>query len=268
MSKLTVREISPVSGEDAVKISGRVTAQYDGEDVDIRTLAGGIQIGMDFPFSKSHPATPPLSEYFAELNGQIITDPDSPYYTWRIENKNGADVVLSGVEWASGVAVVDVKDAPAIGGGDFVIGLGIAENAYITGVTDNGNGTSSITMTDTSFSGTIDTTFTNNGTFDRGGLTSGVGKKDQMQLITGQFGHTGDGYVPGAILASGEGSFSGCFTGGLSTIRQSASIDGESTKWRSINFSSANSPNARTSDTTEGETHPHYKTTVYVRRIK
>ena len=81
---------------------------------------------------------------------------------------------------------------------------------------------------------------------------SGTKQMDQMQRIFGQMGRfTGDGTTNGAISR-----------GGTSSSFSTGSFDR-----RQFTFNSANSPDARASETTDGETRPKNITATYYMRI-
>jgi hypothetical protein len=94
-----------------------------------------------------------------------------------------------------------------------------------------------------------------NGVFLRAGETAGVYKQDQMQRITGVVAQTGGGVTQTADAFTLEANPDAI---GLST---------ESGRGARISFNSANSPNARTSDTTAGETAPTHVTAIALLRV-
>lgn len=86
------------------------------------------------------------------------------------------------------------------------------------------------------------------------GRSFGSAQLDQMQRITGEF--SAHGVAKGGRLGS-DGAFSNGGSGG----RNGASGDGGN---RAISFNSANSPNARVSSTTDGETRPRNVALMYI----
>ena len=213
-------------------------------------------IGTVKDWDKTLSGTPALDATWHECDGSMIDDADSPYDGQRIRNLNGADVILTGIVWASGVATIPSADLPALAVGDYVAGSGIDSEAYITNITGT-----TVTMSDTSFSGTVTTTFSNDGRFVRGGVTSGVGQKDQMQLIEGGF--TSRNHMYGSMIADASGAITISSESAIATAGTSS--NGNRIR---VDFSSANSPNARTSATTAGETRPTNTTMVKIIKIK
>lgn len=140
----------------------------------------GNPVGSILDHNPDYPNTPVLSatwlKYYTLANGATISDAASPYNGYRSPNYNGADVVLTGIVWASGVATIPAVDLTALAVGDDVSGGAIASGAYISDITGT-----TVTLTDTAISATVDTTFTNDGRFIRGGAVSGIGKKDAFQ---------------------------------------------------------------------------------------
>jgi hypothetical protein len=159
--------------------------QGSGTDRDRQTSLEALQdaivttlspIGEIKQYDKSFPNTPAISANWIECDGGVILDIDSPYNTYRARNLNGDSVILTSTTWASGVATVAATDVTGLGLGDFVSGAGIAAGAYITDITGN-----VVTISDTAFSGTEDTTFTNDGRFVRGSGVSGLGQDHAAQ---------------------------------------------------------------------------------------
>jgi hypothetical protein len=96
-----------------------------------------------------------------------------------------------------------------------------------------------------------------NGVFLRAGETAGVYKQDQMQRIEGEvefFNNRGD------VL-----TFSGALEGRVASSPSSSGSGGGG--FRELHLDSANSPNARTSDTTAGETAPTHVTAIALLRV-
>jgi hypothetical protein len=103
-----------------------------------------------------------------------------------------------------------------------------------------------------------------NGVFLRAGETAGVYKQDQMQRIEG--GVTSSGVH--AQMRSDTLSVNGAFQfetdpSGTSARPENASLPDRA----NLKFDSAGSPNARTSDTTAGETAPTHVTAIALLRV-
>lgn len=137
-----------------------------GTEIDWHPNLGGLTPSLTALYSK----------YYVPSDGSLISISDSVYNGYRAPNTNGSNVVLTGVTWASGVATIPATDVTALSIGDDVTCTGIADNSYIANIVGT-----TVTLTDTAISGTLDTTFTNDGLFVRGGSASGVGQKDQIQ---------------------------------------------------------------------------------------
>ena len=223
--------------------------------VDNYVKAKSEPIGTVKDWDKTLSGTPALDATWRECDGSMIDDTDSPYDGQRIRNLNGADVILTGIVWALGVATIPSADLPALAVGDYVAGSGIDSEAYITDITGT-----TVTMSDTSFTGTVTTTFSNDGRFVRGGKTSGDGQKDQMQLLEGNFA-----LRPYPLI---NGSTSGAFSASPGTSCGEISGTATASPRKVVKFSSANSPDARTSATTAGETRPTNTTMVKIIKIK
>jgi hypothetical protein len=112
-----------------------------------------IPVGISLPYDADHPALSAavLSEYFAPASGQVISDTESIFNTYRVRNLNGADVELS-LTWTADAggayATADAKDILAINKGDWVSGTGIAANSMVKNITGN-----VITITDIAATG-------------------------------------------------------------------------------------------------------------------
>jgi hypothetical protein len=198
------------------------------EDLQAAIVTTLSPIGEIKQYDKSFPNTPTISTNWVECDGALISDSDSPYDGYRARNLNGGSVVLSGVVWASGVATVAATDVTGLGVGDFVVGSGIAADSYITNITGN-----VVTISDTAFSGTISTTFSNDGRFIRGGSTSGVSENHAVQdhthykILAPTSPGAGDGTAQSPQTSEGQRTSS---NGGMS----SGNID---TETRPINTS-------------------------------
>ena len=198
---------------------------------------------------------PAMPDIWAMASGQTISDAESPFNGKRIYNYNGADVVLTGLAWTADAggsfATVPEADRLAVGIADDVTGTGIAADTVVVSMD---YATGEVIISDVSASGAINTTFTNEGRGAVGGAFGSVG--NQMQRITGLIESSGFR----SSGANAEGAFSPQSVG-TGTSRNDVSVS----YWR-FNFNSANSPNARTSSTTNGRTKTDaYKAVFYVR---
>lgn len=150
---------------------------------DINTLMENINlvlpVGGIIPFHKTLPSAPALADIFVECDGAAISDADSLFNGYRSPNLNGADVVLT-LTWTADAGgaytTVAATDLTALAVGDDVTGSGIAADSYISDITGT-----TVTITDVSATGSISSTFTNDGRFLRGGATSGTGQRTQIK---------------------------------------------------------------------------------------
>lgn len=121
------------------------------------------------------------SSLYKACDGSIINDIDSPFYGQRIRNLNGEDVVLS-VTWtadpAGAYATIPLTDVTALNVGDWVTGSGIAADTMIEAINED---TGIISITDISASGSISTTFNNEGIFIAGGSNTKQSGRDEFQ---------------------------------------------------------------------------------------
>jgi hypothetical protein len=202
----------------------------------IRRLTDG-KVGTYSYYDADFPGAPALDSWWKLADGSLISDAESPFNGYRSRNYNGADVVLTGIVWASGVATIPATDVTALAIGDDVSGGAIAANTYISNIVGT-----TVTLTDTAISATVDTTFTNNGRFLRGGAVSGVGEKDQTQRLFGE--------IPVRIRRLG--SANGVYSGSAEDIN--AEPGATSNSITTLEFDSANSSGSRTSTDVHGET--------------
>ena len=113
------------------------------------------------------------------------------------------------------------------------------------------------------FGGTWSAIFDNEGIFFRtpgGGATSFGGgiQQDQMQLVTGSLNSRG---TESARPSNQYSSYSGAFSrGSTSSGRAYMRTSGNQTVINGVNFSTANSPDARVSSSTSGETRARNRT--------
>jgi len=237
------------SGADEKTTLNVLKAFLDGEIGDVK------HVHEDFPNAPAQPA------WWAAMDGSLISDADSPFNGYRLPNDNGADVVLT-VTWASGVATIPATDVTALAVGDRVAGSGIAAGAVIDDITGT-----TVTMSDTSFSGSsVSTTFNNPGRFWRAAETSGPGKNDAMQRITGvaKFGSHFSG-LNGNLAKTVNGVFSlnNSGSGSYNGVPSSGSYGA-----RGITFNSADSISPNPAKTNDEETHPVYRQYVGYMKIK
>ena len=138
---------------------------------------GVIPVGGLTFYAGERADTPTLGDNFADQDGSVINDAESPYNGERNYNFNGGDVVLT-LTWTADAggayATVSADDLYALNEGDDVTGSGIAADTKITDITGT-----TVTISDVSASGSISTTFTNDGLAVYGG--SGGSQADQMQ---------------------------------------------------------------------------------------
>lgn len=251
--------------------SNIVTNSIEGESIDLienqnkswlsdgtnmirkKDLSNGI-IGEIKQYDKTFPNTPALTDEWAECDGSVISDSDSPYNTYRTRNLNGGSVVFS-TTWAAGVATVAATDVTGLGVGDFVSGAGIAAEAYITDITGT-----TVTMSDTSFSGAISTTYTNDGRFIRGNNISGNSQADAFQ-----------GWQLGGILSSsdryGKLTGDGFRTTGTTSPGDNI-IDFNNTFQGDAAMAKAKNDGTNGEPRTSSETRPINTGVVYIMRIK
>ena len=90
-----------------------------------------VPIGTVIPWAKSISGTPSLSSYWAECNGQTITDSDSPFNGQALPNLNGNNNFLRGAT-ASGATGGAATHVHAISGT-----TGAAVNASTAGTSNN-----------------------------------------------------------------------------------------------------------------------------------
>lgn len=183
---------------------GVTTSQFKDAIIEM-SIKYGNPIGSILDHNPTYPNTPVLSaawlKYYTLANGTTISDLESPYNGYRSPNYNGADVVLTGIVWASGVATIPATDVTALAIGDDVSGGSIALGTYISNIIGT-----TVTLTDTAISATVDTTFTNEGRFIRGGAVSGVGKKDQLQGFKLNIDFNNSASVFGSFAIAGASS--------------------------------------------------------------
>lgn len=216
-------------------------------------------IGTIKPHPVGLPGVVALGDEFKLCDGSVVSDAGSPMNGNRVPNLVGADVVLS-VTWTadSGGAygTIPVADAYALGIHDYVAGTGIAEHSVIKSIDYV---TGAIVISDPAATGTIESTFWNEGRGIIGGAFGSVG--DQGQKLTGAFGI--DDYASKSGVY--EGIFSGKTTrvGAWATRRDSTTGD-----YHKIMVDTSGSPNARTSADTWGKTKTDAYRMKYYMRIK
>ena len=208
-----------------------------------------IYVDTDFAGSST------ISSLYKACDGTVISDSGSSSNGKRIRNLNGEDVVLT-VSWTADAggayATVPLTDVTALNVGDWVTGSGIAADTMIKAIDED---TGIISITDIAASGSISTTFNNDGIFVAGGSNTKVSGGDQMQRITGN-----------TDVAAPTITTVGVFT----KILEDAGIfaSGAAYTRYELYFDSANSPDARTSATTAGRTKVHHRRLKAFMKIK
>lgn len=252
-------EINNISDVDA-------TSPNDGDALFYSTTTGKWEssaaadltpVGTIDTWDKSMPGAPALTSYWKEMDGSVISDAASPFNGYRIRNMNGANVVLT-LTWTSDAggayATVPSTDITALAVGDDVSGTGIAANSYISDITGT-----TVTITDTAASGSISSTFTNDGDFTRGGSVSNTGQKDAMQ------GHiVYSGYAISAIQPLVYGGTTNDMPGGAT---QTVARNAEARTYQAES-SGPKTDGVNGTPRTDSETRPKNRTMVYIQRIK
>lgn len=211
--------------------------------------AGGSEpIGTIKSWDKTFPSTPALSSSYVECDGSVISDAGSVYNTYRSRNLNGANVVLT-LTWASGVATVAATDVTALAIGDDVTGSGIAASSYISNIVGT-----TVTITDTSASGSISSTFTNDGEFIRGGSASGTGQKHSTEDLFTEIGEP--------ISAGGQK------VNQITTPSWTYNVVPDSTGGAGSSSSGTRTVGAKVSVMGTSSTYPKNRTMVYIMKIK
>lgn len=221
-------------------------------------LATGHAIGEPFPVFGVTISSP----LFVECNGQKINDVESAtFHNKRIPNLNGGSVILTATFTADAggsYATIPIADIPALALHDWVAGVGIASHSWIKAI-DYSTGV--IIISDIATSGSITTTFTNEGRGIIGGEFGSVG--DQKQRLTGTVGNS-----------SSEHNFVNLSAGALYVediaSRKIASPSANTyAGWgRKISLDTSLSPYARTSADTWGKTKTDAYRMKYYMRIK
>ena len=138
-----------------------------------------VPVGTIMEWDKDYGSIPTLSGFWAECNGQVISDSESIFNGKRIRNLNGGSINLT-LTWTADAggsyATVSANDIKAINKGDSVTGSGIAAGSRVIDISGN-----DVTISDVAATGSISSTFTNLGKFTRGGLTSGISQDDAFQ---------------------------------------------------------------------------------------
>lgn len=232
------------------------------ENIQEMAAAGVINTIEPIGTIKPHPVGLPgvvaLGSEFQLCDGSVVSDAASPMNGNRVPNLVGADVVLS-VAWTADAGgaygTIPVTDTYALGVHDYVAGTGIADHSVITSIDYD---TGAIVISDPAATGTIESTFSNEGRGIVGGAFGSVG--DQGQRLTGSLnmrhGSIAANNGQGVLYATREAvspSDAGLNTTG--TFNQTR-----------IDFSSADSPNARTSADTWGKTKTDaYSMGIYIK---
>jgi hypothetical protein len=219
---------------------------------DIKTELSSIldpePVGTIKAWDKTFPSTPALSSSYVECDGSVISDAGSVYNTYRSRNLNGANVVLT-LTWASGVATAAATDVTALAIGDDVTGTGIAASSYISNIVGT-----TVTITDTSASGSISSTFTNDGEFIRGGSASGTGQKHSTEDLFTEIGEP--------ISAGGQK------VNQITTPSWTYNVVPDSTGGAGSSSSGTRTVGAKVSVMGTSSTYPKNRTMVYIMKIK
>lgn len=168
-----------------------------------------IPIGTILPHDDTFPNTPALGAEWVECDGATIST--GVYSGYRARNLNGANVVLTltwtadgGGSFATGLTT----DLTGLNIGDTVTGTGISsidgEPAMVMDITGT-----TIVINDTAATGSIASTFTNEGVYIGGGETGGS-IYDQLQnhihRLVSTVGTTGTPGIVDSATASSSGN--------------------------------------------------------------
>jgi hypothetical protein len=229
----------------------------------IDTAVGSLVIPIGAPIARaeiSGVTLPSLSSSLAAMDGQLISDAESPFDGVRLPNVNGEDVVLTLTFTADGggsFATIASADRPAIAEHDWATGTGIAANTYVKSID---YATGEVILSDTAPSGSIEVTFTNEGRGIVGASVFGsVG--DKMQKITGKQ------QSPRLRISVGQVN-EGALFGDTSVSLESPLGTGTNSTTQALGFDSSLSPDARTSADTFGKTKTDGYKMKYYMRIK
>lgn len=149
-----------------------------------------------------------LNPYWKECDGSLISDAASPFNGKRIRNLNGANVALT-LTWTADAggayATVDAVDINALNIGDSVTGTGITNvNGQPPQIIDIDNATRKVTINNTVATGSIISTFTNDGIYLGGGDIGSA--RDQVQSHIHQLWGSGTSQLGGAYVGGMQGA--------------------------------------------------------------
>ena len=158
-----------------------LTISYDalGSYTDPATVAAGASFIGEIKHVSLQTGTPALEDIWVECDGQAISDAESPYNGSRIENLNGGDVIIT-LDWIADAggsyASAAVTDITALNIYDWVSGGAIAAGSMVKDIDE---ATRIVTLTDTAISGSVESTFTNDGIYIGGGDGGSAGDQGQ-----------------------------------------------------------------------------------------
>jgi hypothetical protein len=117
--------------------AAQVRAQFNALKQLIDNLPGGSTVGLApvgsiVAWQKSFPNTPALPVQFAECNGQVLSDAQSPFHGATLPDLNGANRFLRGAGASGGTGGADTHSHDvdlSAGAGDFAAGT----DAYAAG---------------------------------------------------------------------------------------------------------------------------------------
>jgi hypothetical protein len=218
-------------------------------------LIGGLTSRCEMPGV----TLPSLPASLAACSGQLISDAASPFNGKRLPNLNGENVVLTLTFTATAggaTATVSEADRAAIALHDWVAGSGIAALTYVKSFNYS---TGALVISDAAASGSIPTTFSNEGRSIVGGATFGsVG--DAMQVITGELDVSVHRATDRTLLENASGAIT--LTRNLNRAVITNLSAGVALANAGMNFNSAASPNARTGTKTKADA---YRMAYYMR---
>lgn len=201
---------------------------------------------------------PTMPSYYQSANGALVSDSDSPYNGKRLPNLNGGDVTLTltfTADAGGAYATIDDADKLAVGMHDWASDgvVSIEANSYVKSI-DYSTGV--VIISDTTTSGSVTVTFSNEGRSLVGGAFDSVG--DQMQRITG---HTHSMRRQSISGDDRHGALYASQSGGKRCAR-----DSDEGRYIHLAIDSSLSPNARTGAETWDKTKTDaYKAVMYIR---
>lgn len=103
-----VRQLTPDHKLTSVPYAYRASVAAEAETA---TSAGnGVPVGTIMAWHKDLPGTPALPDGWVECNGQVVTDPESPYFDANVPNLNSADGYVSGRFLRGGATSGEMQD--------------------------------------------------------------------------------------------------------------------------------------------------------------